>query len=212
MAQSTASVSFDQWPPAVRGPLTADYTEALPGRVSLEITVEGTAQTVVIERRAAPGTAVYRGRQRIVLGAARCITPCRLHVPVGEYVLRAQGPGTRPTDTTVMVSPEGSTVRLRPSSRALFNLGTGFVGAGGAIFIATAAIALVHQAASTAPTDGDVLPGISTPAAAALGLAAVAFLCAGIPLMVLNRGGIATQHRPATLLTWGTGAALRFIF
>lgn len=205
--EARAQVELGTWPRAVRGPITADYEEDVAGRVPLRVVAGRTAQTVVVERRAAPGSSMLRGRPRVVLGAARCVTPCALHVPPGEFVVRAQGPGTRATDARVTVPREGALLRLRESSSTLFNLGVGLTGAGASVFVATAVVALVRQGETR---EGELLPGISPEAAAGLGALAVGLLGAGIPLMVLNRGGVAEQR--AVIVAWGTGGAVRLRF
>ncbi len=162
---------------AVRGAL--DYTTPGAGRVRLSLVSLGAPQRVVVEQRGATPRGVR------VLGAGTCETPCALYVTPGPLTLRAEAWRLRDTDITFDAPPRPSLLHLRAASRTQWNVGVGLTGAGATVFLALVGFALVTQASST---------GASLPTEAAIGGGIVSgvLLAVGVPLLVLNRTGVAS--------------------
>lgn len=196
-----------------RDPGVADYHSPASGRVTLELASTGVPQTVVLLRRASPGSTFADGRPRRWVGSATCTTPCRVFVPSGSIFLRARGPGVRGVEMDLDVPEGGAAVSLRAPSAALFNIGTGFVAIGSTVVLATMAVAASRQGISST-SDGEGLDAGSALAAVGVG---VALLAAGIPLMVLHRTGVSSLTRPSVALGTvargdGPAATARWVF
>lgn len=161
------------------------YDAPAPGRVALRIESAGDPQRVVVERRVTPGSVWERTYPRRLLGAAHCDTPCLLYVPTGPLRLRANGDGLRDTDMDFTMPEAATGIRLRAPSRALYNVGTGVAGAGAAVLLATAIVAV---ALSQSPSGG-----LSPEVAVSLTLFGAGLLVAGAPMMLLNRTGVSSQ-------------------
>lgn len=152
-----------------------------PGQTRLIVESEGLPQRVVVEQR----EETPRGPR--VLGAGTCETPCVLYVPRTPLTLRAEARRLRDTELTLEAIERPSTLRLRAASRAQWNLGVGLTGIGATVFFALVGYALAAQNTSA--------PALSTEATLGGTLASVALIAAGIPLLVLNRTGIASLTR-----------------
>lgn len=162
---------------AVLGAL--DFNTPGAGRVRLSLESVGAPQRVVVEHRGA----TPRGPR--VIGAGTCETPCALYVTPGELTLRAEAWRLRDTDTTFDAAARPSLLRLRAASRTQWNVGVGLTGAGATVLLALVGFALAAQASSS---------GVSLPTEAAVGggLVGGALLGAGVPLLLLNRTGVAS--------------------
>lgn len=163
-------------PEAVRG--ATDFNAPGVGRVRLVLESAGASQRVVVEHRGD----TPRGPR--VLGAGTCETPCALYVTRGPLTLRAEAWRLRDTELSLDAPERPSVLRLRAASRAQWNVGVGLTGAGATVFLALAGFALAAQS-----TSGRSLP---TEAAVGGGLVSVALLAAGVPLLLLNRTGVAS--------------------
>lgn len=161
---------------AVRGAI--DFNTPGAGRVRLSLDSVGAPQRVVVEHRGD----TPRGPR--VLGAGTCETPCALYVTPAPLTLRAEAWRVRDTDITFEAPPRPSVLHLRAPSRTQWNVGVGLAGAGATVFLALAGYALAAQATS----------GASLPTEAAVGgaIVAAALLAVGVPLLVLNRTGVAS--------------------
>ena len=87
--------------------------------------------------------------------------------------------------TTFDAAARPSLLRLRAASRTQWNVGVGLTSAGATVLLALVGFALAAQASSS----GASLP---TEAAVGGGLVGGALLAAGVPLLLLNRTGVAS--------------------
>lgn len=170
-------------PTTPRGDEPVDYNTEAPGRFVLRLESAGAPQRVVVERRRPSLSTPEPDTRRAVLAGGTCVTPCQLYVDAGMLTLRAEGRGLRRTDTSFTMDASDALLRLRAPSQRQWNLGIGLVAGGGAVVLALLGFAVVSQAR----TDGVSLP---TGAVVGVALAGGALLAGGIPLLVLNTGGI----------------------
>lgn len=192
---------------AQRPPPATDLSAPGDGRVAVTVRSAGAPLNVVVERRLprAPADAPARG---VVLGAARCVTPCTLYVPPGTLRLRANGPGVRGTDEDVEIPAEGAALRVRAGRAALHNVGIGLVAAGGTAILATMFVALADQGIFSGTRRGAL--DLEPPAIVGAIGAGAALLAAGIPLMLAHRNGVSRVALAPDPTRAGLIAAWRF--
>lgn len=164
-----------------------DLSSRAPGRVELALRSNGAPLNVVVERRVdrTPEEARARG---VVLGAARCRTPCTVWVPPGRLRLRSNGPGIRGTDEDLEVPEEGATVRVRAGRAVLHGVGVGLLAAGATTLLATMFVALADQGVFSGTSRGSL--GLEPAAVAGAAGVGAGLLAAGIPLTLIHRNGV----------------------
>ncbi|MEZ4390821.1 MAG: hypothetical protein R3A48_06960 [Polyangiales bacterium] len=185
-----------------------DFATRAPGRVEVLLRSSGAPLNVVVERRVERTLEEARARG-VVLGAARCRTPCTVWVPPGRLRLRSNGPGIRGTDEDLEVPDGGAVVRVRAGRAVLHGVGVGLLAAGATTLLATMFVALADQGVFSGTSRGAL--GLEPAAVAGAAGLGAALLAAGIPLTLIHRNGASVSSfapSAAAVVTGGQGVAL----
>lgn len=166
-----------------------------PGRVPLH--VESARQPVRIGEPLGVATSIVgRSMVSVAFGRTVCSTPCTLHVPPGVMGLWVTGEGQRSQTISVNVPPDGTAVRVRPSSAwgwlggfLLTGAGVGAIASGGLLLsLGLDDYEWENGRRVARPDQGNVISG------SVLTALGVPLLVGGIVLIYKNRGGIESQR------------------
>ncbi|MGE0788650.1 MAG: hypothetical protein AB7S26_23465 [Sandaracinaceae bacterium] len=121
------------------------------------------------------------------VGSASCLTPCRLLLSAGEWLVESEAHGVRRNREAILVPPDGAELRLNAASGAAHAWGWILTALGAAsVVLGAVFVGFILEGAANDPYN-QMMAGMIGGVTGAIGIAG---LSAGLALVLSNQPGI----------------------